>query len=67
MKGEADMVHGKEASPTALDLEDRVADAVGRVTLARFRGLWAEARMALAAADRALELLEKMEREGRPQ
>jgi len=52
---------------TAADLEDRVTDAVGRFNLARLRGLWTEARMALAAADRALELLEKMERERRPQ
>ena len=52
---------------TAADLEDRATDAVGRFNLARLRGLWTEARMALAAADRALELLEKMEREGRPQ
>jgi len=49
----------------AADMEERVTDAVGRFNLARLRGLWTEARQALAAADRALELLEAMERKGR--
>ena len=50
---------------TAAELENRVTDAIGLFNLARLRGLWTEARMALAAADRALELLEKMECEGK--
>ncbi|HUX01242.1 MAG TPA: hypothetical protein VMY35_09730 [Phycisphaerae bacterium] len=48
-------------------LEERVTDAVGRFNLARLRGLWTEARMALAAADRALELLEAMDKKRRMQ
>ncbi|HUU31956.1 MAG TPA: hypothetical protein VMY69_07660 [Phycisphaerae bacterium] len=56
-----------EIKKRATDLEERVTDAVGRFNLARLRGLWTEARMALAAADRALELLEAMERKGRVQ
>ncbi|HUU31137.1 MAG TPA: hypothetical protein VMY69_03460 [Phycisphaerae bacterium] len=51
----------------ARDMEERVTDAVGRFNLARLRGLWTEARMALAAADRALELLEADEKRRRPQ
>lgn len=51
----------------ARDMEERVTDAVGRFNLARLRGLWTEARMALAAADRALELLEAAEKKGRVQ
>ncbi|HUX17546.1 MAG TPA: hypothetical protein VMW52_13805 [Phycisphaerae bacterium] len=49
------------------ELEARVTDAVGRFNLARLRGLWTDARQALAAADRALELLEALERKKRPQ
>ncbi|HUX00830.1 MAG TPA: hypothetical protein VMY35_07605 [Phycisphaerae bacterium] len=52
---------------TARDMEERVTDAICRFNLARLRGLWTEARQALAAADRALELLEELERKKRPQ
>ena len=65
MKGKADMAETEKAQRD--DLEERVTDAVGRFNLARLRGLWTEARQALAAADRALELLEKQARGPRPE